>query len=355
MRANDVKIIDPLSDARWDSFVTNHQHGTIYQHSCWIRVIARTHDHVRPLCFIIEDESCNIRSAIPCFIVKSGLTGTRIVSLPFSSYCDPLVADEGDLTRLLDRMIVELGSIPASYYELRAFRRVDLLKESRLKPHSSHKIHILDISGGFENVKQGFHRDCIVRSVKKAERCGVTVRQGCSEEDLKRFYAIHARTRKHQGFPIQPYRFFKNMWEMLYPQGYFTVLLAELDEKPIAGIVLFKFRDTVSFEHGASIAKYLSVRPNHLALWAGIEMACCEGYQYFDFGKTTSDNKGLLEFKTRWGAKMYDLPYFYYPEIKGAMSLELNDLKYRLFRAVQRHMPLSLAKTIGKMAYRHLG
>ncbi len=355
MYANAVELIDPLSDARWDSFVTNHPAGTIYQHSCWLKVISLTHKHVKPLAFIIEDEDCNIRAAIPCFIVKSKLTGTRIVSLPFSSYCDPLVDCTEDFVKLLDRITAKVENVSASYYELRVFRQAGLVDKDRLKPHYYHKIHILDLMAGFERVQRAFHKDCIVRSVKKAMRCGVTVRQGCSEHDLRDFYSIHAQTRKYQGFPIQPYRFFKNMWEILYPRGYFTLLLAELNTRAIAGVILFKFKDTVSFEHGASIAKYLSARPNHLALWTAIETACSERYGYFDFGKTPPEDKGLLDFKRRWGAKMYDLPYFYYPQIKGAMSLEQNDLKFRLFRSIERHMPLPVAKAMGRIAYHHLG
>jgi hypothetical protein len=355
MALDGVKLVDPLSDVRWDLFVENHPHGTIYQHSSWMRVIDLTYRHVRPLCFVIEDKDFNIQAAIPCFIVKSMLTGTRIVSLPFSSYCDPLVGNERDLTTLVDRIIKELEVISASYYELRAFRQVDLVKESRLKAHNYSKIHILDIRDGFEKVKQGFHKDCIVRSVKKAMRCGVTVRQGSSEQDLQDFYSIHARTRKQQGFPIQPYRFFRNMWQILHPQGYLTLLLAELNKKTIAAAVLFKFKNTVFFEHGASLPKYLPVRPNHLTLWTAIEMACSERYAYFDFGKTPPENKGLLDFKRRWGAEMYDLPCFYYPEIKGAMSLEQSNLKYRLLKSVARHMPLPLARVMGEIAYHHLG
>jgi len=355
MSLDEVKIINPLSDVRWDSFVQNHPHGTIYHHSSWMTVIDRTYDHVRPLCFAIEDEQRNIRAAIPCFIVKSKLTGTRIVSLPFSSYCDPLVGDKKDFVILLDGIIQEAENISASYYELRAFRNQDLIKDDRLKPHNYHKIHVLDIKEGFEKVKRAFHKGSIVPTVRKASKSGVTVRQGCSEQDLKQFYFIHATTRRRQGFPIQPYKFFRNMWEILYPQGYFILLLGQLNKRSIAGVILFKFKDTVSFEHGASIPKYLAVRPNHLLLWTAIEMACAEGYHYFDFGKTPPENKGLLDFKSRWGANMYDLPYFYYPQIKGTMSLEQNDLKYKIIRSIASHMPLPLAKAVGKIAYRHLG
>lgn len=349
-----VKLIDPLIDTRWDAFVENHPYGTIYQHSSWMKVITTTYKQVKPLCLILEEDNQHIYAAIPCFIVKSKLTGARFVSLPFTSYCDPLVVDEKDLIKLLDEIIKQLENISAIYLELRVFRNKDPIKNGRLKCHNYHKIHILDIEDGFEKIKRTFPRD-IVYSKKRAIKSGITIKKVMSEQDLKKFYFIHAVTRKRQGFPIQPYKFFENMWKIMYPQGYFTLLLAELNQRAIAGIVLFKYKDTVSYEIGASIRKYLSIRPNHLLLWRAIEMACSEGYHYFDFGKTPPENKDLLNFKRRWGARMYDLPYFYFPEIKGIMSLEQDNLKHRLLRSMTRHMPLPMAKIIGKIIYHHLG
>lgn len=350
-----MRLIDPVSDPRWDLFVDSHPHGTMCQHSSWMKVLALTYKHTKPLCFAIEDQRRDIRAGIACFIVKSKLTGTRIVSLPFSSYCDPLVDDKRNLAILLDRIIQETENISPSYYELLSFRSQDLIGDDRLKSHNYHKIHVLDIKEGFEEVKQAFHKDCIVRSVRKAVKSGATIRQGHSEQDLKQFYFIHATTRKRQGFAIQPYKFFRNIWEILYPQCYFTLFLAELNKRSIAGVVLFKFNDTVSFEHGSRIPKYLPVRPNHLLLWTGIEMACSEGYSHFDFGKTPPENEGLLDFKRRWGAKMYEVPHSYYPEIKGMMSLSQSGLKHKLLRSIGKHLPLPLAKVMGRIAYHHLG
>lgn len=352
---DNVKLIDPLGDVRWDKFVNNHTYGSIYQHSSWMKVISLTYKQSEPSCFVLEDKNQNIKAALPCFVIKSKFMGTRIVSLPFTSYSDPLVCDKKDLRKLLDQVINKLENISASFYELRCFKNLDLIDDERLKIHNYHKIHILNIEDGFEKVKKFFHKDCIVRSVRKAVKCKITVRQSCSEQDLKEFFQIHAITRKRQGLPIQPYEFFKKMWEIMYPKGYFTLLLAELNRRIIAGIVIFKFKDTVSFEHGASNPKYLAVRPNHLILWKAIEMACSEGYRYFDFGKTPPENKGLLNFKRRWGAKMYDLPYLYYPEVKGIMSLEQSDIKHKLLLKLGKHMPLSLAKLLGRTAYHHLG
>ena len=343
-----------MSDVRWDSFVENHPYGTVYQHSSWMKVIALTYQHTRPLCFVIEDENGNIRAAIPCFVVESRLTGTRIVSLPFSGYCDPLVDGAGDFAKLLDHIIDKLESISASYYELRAFRKPDSIEDGRLKMHNYHKTHVLNLKEGFAEIKKALRKD-IIYSQKRAVKSGVTIKRAETEEDLKKFHLINAGTRKRQGFPVQPYRLFKNMWEILDPHGYLVVFLAQWNKKTIAGMVLFKFKNVVYDVFRASIAKYSAVRPNHLLLWTAIEMAFLQGYDYFDFGKTTSENHGLLDFKNRWGGSMYDVPYLYYPDIKGIMSLRQDDLKLRLLRFIGSHIPLPIARTMGRIAYRHLG
>ena len=355
LNSDKVELVNAIDDARWNPFVESHPHGTIYQHSSWMRVIALTYKHAKPLCFVIEDFRGNIRAALPCFAVKSKLTGTRIVSLPFTSYCDPLVSNKVELAKLFDAIVSTLEDMSASYYELRGLKCLELIKEQGLKPHDYYKTHILDLEGGFGKVRKAFHRDSVVITVRKAVKCGVMVREASSEQDLKKFYFIHATTRKRLGFPIQPFKFFQNMFEILHPQGYFTMLLAELNGTAIAGLILFKFKDTVSLEHIGSIPKYLLSRPNHLLFWKAIEMACSEGYRYCDFGKTPIDNKGLLDFKRRWGAKMYDLPYFYYPKIRGAMSLKQNDFRHKLLRSMGKYTPLPLAKIMGEIAYHHLG
>jgi lipid II:glycine glycyltransferase (peptidoglycan interpeptide bridge formation enzyme) len=139
------------------------------------------------------------------------------------------------------------------------------------------------------------------------------------------------------------------------PLGFIKLLFAEFDKKIVAGLMLFQYKETVSFEHIASFPEYLSVRPNHLLLWKAIEMACSQGYRYFDFGKTPAENKGLLDFKKRWGTRMYNVSYYYYPRIKGIMSIKQSNIKHRILLTIGKFMPLFLAKKLGRIAYRHLG
>ena len=350
-----ANVINPLTDERWNSFVLNHPYGSIYQHSSWLSVIAHSYRHIKPISFILESNSSDIHAAAPCCIVMSRLTGKRLVSLPFSSFSDPLTNDFEDFRRLFEELIKEMHRLSCDYFELRQFRNASVQDDERLCKYIQHKIHILEIGEGFENIRKKFHKDCIVRSVRKAEKAHVIIEPCESEEGLREFYYIHAVTRKRLGFPIQPYIFFKNMWNIMKQGNFITILLAKLRGKTIAGIVLFKFKDMVSFEHGASLQEYLHTRPNHLLIWRSIEMACSEGFRYFNFGKTTKNNKGLLDFKTRWGAQMFDIPYFYYPKIQGIMSLESGSIKHNFISNLERKMPLSIAKAISNIAYKHLG
>jgi hypothetical protein len=375
-----LTLIDPLDDSRWDPFVSAHRYGSIYQHSSWLKVINCTYRHVQPMAVVLEDRKSDLMAGLPFCVVHSRVMGNRIVSLPFTSYCDPLISREGDLSRLLDGAIDQVKSTgscdnggsdrplqaqspwghplnnrSAHYFELRVFRSKDEILDPRLKMNSYHKLHLLDLRPGLESLRRAFHKDCIRKSIRKATRSGITVRVAASERDLKKYYLIHGRTRKRLGLPIQPYSLFRNMWEIMVPLGSFGLLLAELNGEIIGGLILFKFRDTVTLEHIGSNDEHLLLRPNHILYAKAIEMACAEGYLYADFGKTSPENQGLLDFKRRWGAVMYDAPYFYYPEVRGIMSLNEKNALYRTLVSVGKHIPFSVSRALGSMVYRHMG
>src|SRR4030042_4360079 len=70
---------------RWDEFVESHPKGTPFPLSCWIRTIQETYAFT-PFLYVEKDADENISGILPCFLVKNFLTGSRIVSLPFSDY-----------------------------------------------------------------------------------------------------------------------------------------------------------------------------------------------------------------------------------------------------------------------------
>jgi CelD/BcsL family acetyltransferase involved in cellulose biosynthesis len=218
------------------------------------------------------------------------------VSLPFTDSCAPL----GDAVRLSSALS---ASSRAHRIEVRA----------PLPGAAGEAValgHVLALGAGEDAVARGFHKSQVQRNIRRAEREGVVVRTATSEAELtESFYALHVRTRRRLGAPVQRRRFFSLLWRRVLEPGGGYVLLAHHGGRPVAGAVFLTAGDTVVYKYGASDERAWSVRPNHLLFGEAIRRACAEGRTRFDFGRTDADDTGLADFKRGWGATEQPLVY----------------------------------------------
>jgi CelD/BcsL family acetyltransferase involved in cellulose biosynthesis len=134
-----------------------------------------------------------------------------------------------------------------------------------------------------------------------------------------------------------------------------TVLIAERAGKVIGPLITFRHPHMASLEHIGYDDNELLARPNHLLYATAIEKACQEGYPQVDFGKTSPNSLGLLDFKRRWGAEETEIAYFVHPATQDNLSLDEDSAARRLFRTVNRALSLPLAHMLGKVIYRQIG
>src|SRR5213593_2982194 len=92
--------IDPLNDPRWSTFLERHADASIFHSSAWLEALRRTYGY-DPIVYAIAGPGQELLSAVPFCLIKSRLTGRRLVSLPFSDYCQPLVGNSDELKELL--------------------------------------------------------------------------------------------------------------------------------------------------------------------------------------------------------------------------------------------------------------
>ncbi len=352
----DVTRIDIDNDPRWDAFVTEHQYGWLYHLSGWKRVLDSSFDHMKGHYFVLLDREQTIRAALPVYEVKSVLTGKRLVSIPFATLFDPLVSTSEEFNQLFAAVLGHFDNGFRSRIEIRSQHSSSLIKEDRLRCSRFYKHHYLDLHLPPELLRKKFHRSCIRQRISRAEKSNIQLKTGTVEADLKSYYRLHMRTRRNVGRPTQPYGFFKAIWKNFYPAGQLTLLLAEKDSLPIAGMILFKFKDRVSAEFAAHNERYRDLSPNHFLFWESIKLAYQEGYKFFDFGRTSPTNLPLMEFKERWGTEVVDLPGFHYTERHGSdPALEGESRTFKLMSKVCHMAPESLQPLIGNFCYRHLG
>ena len=199
-----------------------------------------------------------------------------------------------------------------------------------------------------------FHNS-IRRGIRQAEKRGVVVRMSNDESDLNRFYKLHIATRKKLGVLPQPKAFFKALFRHVISEGLGFIGLAELDGKVIAGIVFLKYGDTLYYKFNASDEGYLKKRPNHLVIWEAVRYACENNYKHLDFGRCSYGDDGLRTFKSRWGASEANLPYFYYPKVKGYTILPRTSIRYRAMQVLSHVVPKFVFEVSGAYLYKHFG
>ena len=345
-----LKVIDPGTDQRWDEFVWHHPLGSICHHSAWGKVIESTYGY-RPFYVALEDSGTDrLEGIIPFFLVNSRWTGKRLISLPFTSYCDPLIPAE----KFDDVVEFALNHFPdIDFLELRALGDNNQCTSNRFARQSAFATDILDLHPDLDDLFKSFHSTSVRQRIKRAEKNGLSLRMGEGEQDLKIFYRLETAVRKKHGLPPQPFSFFENMWKVLKPKNLLMVPLIEHDGRVIAAATIIKFKHVFYFEYSASDQNYLRLCPNHKLIWETIKIARAQGAGHFDFGRSSLSNRSLIEFKERWGAKRYHLTYYFFPKAKR-INMQGGPGR-RLLETANHYLPHSLLQLEGRLIYRHLG
>lgn len=326
--------------------------GTIYHHSLWHRVIVDTYGY-QPLYHFLLDHRSSLQAAVSSAFVRSYLTGSRIVSYPFSDTCDPLVTNPSELNQLIEAVRQSKDELGACYLEFRVAKTDTLFHDSLSQPEYS--TYSLSIDRDPELLLRSFHKSCIQRSIQKARRRDLRIVTGDSEEHLKAFCRLHVLTRQRLGVPVQPFRFFKNLWALLTPKQMLTLLLAKYRDRYVAGIILLWFKDTAYYKFGASDYKFEHLRANQLLMWEAIRKAQEKGCKNFDFGRTSSSNIGLALYKSRWGTKKIPIYYLREPDNHRSEVLNETSRKHAILRKLISRMPGPMVRMGGALFYKHFG
>src|ERR1700683_2878907 len=113
-----VHCIEPLKDSRWDRFLQQHPRASMFHATPWLLALSQTYGY-EPIAYTTSPAGQDLNNGIVFCRVESWLTGRRLVSLPFSDHCEPLVdatEEQNVLTAALMRIVEDERW---SYLELR--------------------------------------------------------------------------------------------------------------------------------------------------------------------------------------------------------------------------------------------
>jgi hypothetical protein len=85
-----------------------------------------------------------------------------------------------------------------------------------------------------------------------------------------------------------------------------------------------------------------------------LEYACDQGYEFFDFGRSTPD-EGTYKFKQQWGAAPRPLYWYYVGRQEGQAGEQSQRIRLRLAVRYWKKLPVSLTRVFGPMLRKHIG
>jgi peptidoglycan pentaglycine glycine transferase (the first glycine) len=146
-------------------------------------------------------------------------------------------------------------------------------------------------------------------NIRLAQKHGVTVRPG-TEADLPLLYRMYAETADRDSFVIRSEEYYRETWGTMMRAGRAQPLIAEVEDLPVAALVLFHFADRGWYLYGMSRALHREKMPNHLLQWEAVRWLKTRGYAYYDLWgapdefSSTDPMWGVFQFKLGFGGAL---------------------------------------------------
>lgn len=351
-----VHTFDPLVDGRWLAFLAQHPNASVFHTPGWLAALRRTYRY-KPLVVTTSAPGEDLRNGIVLCGVQSWLTGSRMVSVPFSDHCQPLADNAESLALLISALKERQESEKWKYVELRPLGSLgaSLENQTSFSKNEQFYFHELDLRPDLDTLFRNFHKSCMQRKIQRSEREQLAYEEGRSEPILSKFYQLLLLTRRRHQLPPQPLSWFRNLRGCLGEK--LSIRIASKDGQPVAGILTLAYKNTLVYKYGCSDASFHSLGGMPFLFWKAIQESKQSGAQQLDLGRSETDNPGLVAFKDHLGAKCSRLYYFRacLESSRSSITARRGDWRLRLAKRAFARMPDSVLKMTGNLLYRYVG
>ena len=344
-----VWTINPLLDNRWSEFVDRHPNSSVFHTIGWLNALRITYGY-EPIALTTSAPSEKLTNALLFCVVRSWLTHSRLVSLPFTDHCEPLVENIEQLRALCAHLETVRRTQGWKYAEMRTSDAF-LSAEEGLRECEVYQWHRLDLRASLDALYKGFHKDCIRRRIRHAERQGLRYEEGRNESLVRSFYDLIVLTRLRKHLPPQPFEWFQNLVACIGKDV--CIRIAFKGNQPIAGILTMNHHKKMYYKYGCSDARRNNLGATPMLFWRTIQAAKSAGMEELDLGRSELENQGLIRFKERWGAHSVRLTLWRGPT--DVVSPSLERLKVRLAKTICTCVPHKMLVLAGRLMYRHVG
>lgn len=295
-----IEVIENPTRSFWSRIAAESPLATPYHAPLWSEALVRTYRkyEIATVGFLFEDGT---QALIPMLRSRRGLFARkrRYKSFGFGSYGGPLYTGTWDDVKT-DAVFSFFKERKASFHfdgsPLWHHRFPQYVEQQRVDTCVLHLDRTLeDIFRDFSET----HR----RGIKTAMKKGVAVRRSSAEADIDAYCAMYADTVSRWG-DTTIIRFPDALIRTLLRSDpeHVALWIAEVDGRPIAGIIILYWNGMAHYWLGASRQGFEAYHAPVLLQWHAIQDARARSLLLYDFAPS-GPLAGVEEFKRRFGAE----------------------------------------------------
>lgn len=338
-----IRIAEGNMVGKWHDFLQQQAHTPYHSHA-WQQLIENVFGHPGKV-LVALDQQGTILGGMPLTFFSSKLFGQFAVSIPFINYGGPLGRYKNVNQKLIEGVRELLEPLQLSHVEIRTIQP-DLYPISTQKKASM----ILELPLSDDILEKNLGAK-LRSQYKKAEEHNPELAIG-KMELLDNFYDVFSRNMRDLGTPVYPKHFFAAILQEHTITS--TILIGKLNNKAVSAAFLIGNNNLLEIPWASTIAEANKKNMNMWMYRKILAFAIAQGYEFFDFGRSTID-AGTYKFKKQWGAEPRQ-HYWYYilPEGKELPEINPNNPKYKIFIALWKLMPVWLSRLLGPLLIKHI-
>jgi lipid II:glycine glycyltransferase (peptidoglycan interpeptide bridge formation enzyme) len=174
-------------------------------------------------------------------------------------------------------------------------------------------------------------------NVRLAGRKGVTVREGTGA-DLPSFNELVCVTGARDEFAVHAPEYYETAFDLFVDRGWARLLLADVGDETVAGIMVFATPPNAWYLYGASGGAHRNKMPTYLLQWEAMRWAKSLGCTSYDlwgipdedeetleaeFAQRSDGLWGVYRFKRGWGGRI--------ERTVGAWDMVFAPIRYRAY------------------------
>jgi hypothetical protein len=312
-----ISTLNTVGDGELREYLLRCPSTLVYSEPRFIKLVS---DHLGACCYWLVARRGDVITGLMPFLVKDGPLGPAFNSLGYYGSNGGVIQVENDIASkaaLVDcfydtaadakavsaTIITNPLANDSDFYNSNVrhdFRDERIGQVTHLPIHPEELLTIFDAPRP--------------RNIRRALKEGITVERG-GRERLDFLYRTHLDNMKAIGGIPKASDFFKAI-PLSMKKDDWAVFTALHNGKPIASLLVFYFNRTVEYFTPVVIESCRNMQALTLVIYEAMQDAIRNGFTNWNWGGTWINQRGVYDFKKRWGTSEYR--YFYYTRVSNS-------------------------------------